>query len=159
MSAELQIELEEYIEKAIAARFEFAVPDFTAGPVELHRALVDIQNTLTELEDYLSNSIRAKATLDRRVVKFKMVWQEAWDKAINKVNKRPTLSEYATGKEKASEANLATLNEARRLKQEEEFLSFANEAVDIVRLHYYGLDKIRQDIRKRLDMSQTDYYS
>lgn len=156
---ELQVKLEQYIEKAIAARFEFATPEFTAGPVELHRALVESQEVLTELEDYLSKAMRAKALLERHVVKYKMVWQEAWDRAITKVNKRPSLGEYATGKEKASEANLATLNEARELRVAEEFLTFAAEAADVIRLHYYGLDKVRQDIRKRLDMSQTDYYS
>jgi len=156
---ELQAKLEQYIEKAIEVRFEFTTPEFTAGPVELHRALVESQEVLTELEGYLSKSMRAKALLERRVVKFKMVWQEAWDRAIAKVNKRPSLGEYATGKEKASEANLATLEEARQLRVQEEFLTFAVEAVDVIRLHYYGLDKVRQDIRKRLDMSQTDYYS
>lgn len=156
---ELQAKLEQYIEKAIEARFEFITPEFTAGPVELHRALVESQDVLTQLEDYLSKSMRAKSLLERRVVKFRMVWQEAWDRAIAKVNKRPSLGEYATGKEKASEANLATLDEARQLRLQEEFLTFAVEAVDVIRLHYYGLDKVRQDIRKRLDMSQTDYYS
>lgn len=156
---DLQTRLEDYIEKAVSARFEFISPEFTAGPVELHRSLVEIQSTLTELEDFLSKSMRAKSLLERRVAKVRMEWQEAWDTAIAKVNKRPSLGEYATGKEKASEANLATLNEARTLRVAEEFLTFAIEAVDVIRLHYYGLDKIRQDIRKRLDMSQTDYYS
>lgn len=156
---ELQSRLEEYIEKAVSARFEFVPPEFTCGPVELHRSLVEIQTTLTEIEDFLSKAMRAKSLLERRVAKVRMEWQEAWDTAIAKVNKRPSLGEYATGKEKASEANLATLNEARTLRAAEEFLTFAVEAVDVVRLHYYGLDKIRQDIRKRLDMSQTDYYS
>jgi hypothetical protein len=159
LSQELQLKLEEYLEKAIDSRFKFVPAEFGSGPVELHRCLVDVQETLTELEDYLSKSVRAKSLLERRVAKVRMEWQEAWDTAINKVNKRPSLGEYATGKEKASEANLATLNEARMLRQEENFLSFAAEAVEIIRLHYYGLDKVRQDIRKRLDMSQTDYYS
>lgn len=103
--------------------------------------------------------MRSKAVLDRKVAKDRMVWQEKWDKAISAPVKRVSFSEYATGKEKAADANLAAFEEARTLKASEEALSFASEAVEIIRLHYYGLDKIRQDIRKRLDMSQTDYYS
>lgn len=159
MSEELQERLAGYIDNAIKARFEFAYPDFGAGAVELHRSLVEVQQALTELEVYLTKAVRAKALLDRNVAKVKMVWQEAWDRAITKAVKRPTLGEYATGKEKAAEANLATFNEARTLHTAEEAATFANEAVEVIRLHYYGLDKIRQDIRKRLDMSQTDYYS
>lgn len=156
---QLQQSLTEYIEKSIELRFEFNVPVFGAEATELHRSLVEVQDILSQLEQYLSQSMRAKAVADRRVASARMVWQEVWDKAISKPSKRMTLTEYATGKEKAAEANLAALNEARTLRQEEELQTFANEAVDVIRLHYYGLDKVRQDIRKRLDMSQTDYYS
>lgn len=156
---ELQTNLEQYIEDTIEARFDFAVPGFDAGPVELHRALVEVQEVLTVIERFLSNSVRAKAALDRKQASVKMVWQEAWDRALSNSNKKLSFGDYTTGKEKASEANLSTLNEARSLRQIEEVQSFAHEAVEVIRLHYYGLDKVRQDIRKRLDMSQTDYYS
>jgi hypothetical protein len=158
-SQELQTSLESFIEQTLHTRFEFAVPDFGAGPVELHRALVEIQTALSTVERFLSDSVRAKASVDRREAHVRMVWQEAWDRAISATNKKPSFGDYTTGKEKAAEANLATLNEARTLRSLQELQSFATEAVDVIRLHYYGLDKIRQDIRKRLDMSQTDYYS
>jgi hypothetical protein len=159
LSQELQDKLVEYIESAIDLRFQFVFPEFGAGPVELHSSLVEVQSALTELEALLSKSTRAKTMLDRKVATSRMQWQEVWDKAITKPNKRITLSEYATGKEKAADANLAAFEEAHTLHLAEELHSFATEAVDVIRLHYYGLDKIRQDIRKRLDMSQTDYYS
>jgi hypothetical protein len=158
-SQELQKKLESYLEKSIETRFEFSIPEFGTGPVELHRSLVEVQESLNILERYLSNSVRAKAKLDRDEARVKMVWQEAWDRAISATNKKPSFGDYTTGKEKAAEANLATLTEARSLRQLQDMQSFANEAVEVIRLHYYGLDKIRQDIRKRLDMSQTDYYS
>lgn len=153
----MQDQLTTVIEQAIETRFEFGFVDINADPNELHNALVNMQTLLDSLERYLSQVIRAKSSADRRTAKARMVWQEKWDTAITKVNNRPSLSEYATGKEKAAEANLATFNEARELRQEEELHSFASEAVDIVRLHYYGLDKVRQDLRKRLDFSQTEY--
>jgi len=157
--SELRTNLESFIEEAIDIRFAFLIPNFESGPVELHEALVSVQQTLTQLEKLLSQAVKAKAALDRKEAHVKMVWQEAWDRAIVAANKKPTFNEYTTGKEKAAEANLATFNEARTLRNLQEDCSFANEAVDVIRLHYYGLDKVRQDIRKRLDMSQTDYYS
>lgn len=159
LNQELQDKLESYIEKTIDTRFSFEYPDFTAGPVELHSAVVAVQTALTTIELYLSHSVRAKAALDRKEAHGKMVWQEAFDRSLSASNKKPSFGDYTTGKEKAAEANLATLNEARSLRQIQETKSFADEAVEIIRLHYYGLDKVRQDIRKRLDMSQTDYYS
>lgn len=148
--------LETFTEQAIDLRISFEVPVFTAEAVELHRALVEVQETLSKLEILLSKAIRGKAALDRQKNHLDMVFQEAWDKALLK---KTFGGDFVTGKEKAAEANLATLNEARTLRMLQEDCSFANEAVDIIRLHYYGLDKVRQDVRKRLDMSQTDYYS
>lgn len=159
LSQELQKSLEEYIEKSLKLRFEFQIPEFASEGVELHRALVDVQSSLTSIEHFLSLATRAKATLDRKEAHSRMVWQEAWDRAISATNKKPSFGDYTTGKEKAAEANLATLEEARSLRHVQEMQSFANEAVDVIRLNYYGLDKVRQDIRKRLDMSQADYYS
>jgi hypothetical protein len=153
----LQKELTDYIEAAIKLRFEFKVIDATAGPVELHHDLVASQMVLTDLEELLSKSIRAKAKMDRRVADVKMVYQEKFDRAISNAGKRPTLGEYATGKEKVSEANLAAFNELRDLAAVETTQAFAQEAVDIIRLHYYGLDKVRQDIRKRLDLASADF--
>lgn len=151
--------LTEAMESAIKLRFEFKYPEFGAEAIELHRALVSVQQSLTMLEELLGSAVGLKASLDRKTAHARMVWQEAWDRAISKPTKRITLTEYATGKEKAAEANLASLSEARELRKQEELQSLGAEAVDVIRLHYYGLDKIRQDIRKRLDMSQTDYYS
>ena len=153
----LQQQLTECIEKAIKLRFEFKIVDADAGPVELHSDLVESQLILSDIEELLSKAIRAKAKLDRRVASAKMVYQEKFDKAISNAGKRPTLGDYATGKEKVSEANLAAFKELRELASEENSQSFANEAVDIIRLHYYGMDKVRQDIRKRLDIQSADF--
>ncbi len=159
MSQELQEKLTKYLEEAIATRFEFVNPEFGDEPVKLHHSLVDVQNSLTRLEGYLSKSIRAKSMLDRKLSSVRMKYQESWDTAIVKTLNRPTLSEYSTGKERAAEANLATFTQAIALRQLEEVKSFADEAVEVIRLHYYGLDKVRQDIRKRLDLAQSDSYA
>jgi len=155
----LQAKLIEFIEQAVDIRFKFSSVDVNADPVTLHNSLVSVQEVLSNLEELLSKSIRAKASLDRRTLRARSSHQEAWDRAITVTNNRPTLSEYATGKEKAAEANLATLESARVVRREEDMLSYAVEAVDIIRLHYYGLDKIRQDLRKRLDFSQTELFN
>lgn len=148
--------LETFTEQAIDLRFSFDIPGFGAEAVELHQGLVQVQEILSELERLLSKAVRAKAALDRNKAHLDMVFQEAWDKALLK---KTFSGDFVTGKEKAAEANLATFNEARKLRSVQEDCSFANEAVEVIRLHYYGLDKVRQDVRKRLDMSQTDFYS
>lgn len=114
---------------------------------------------LNTLEQLLSNAIRAKAAIDRKVNLLKLEHQSKWDEAISGKNKRPTFDNFASAKEKAADANLATFETLRKLARAEEDEAYANEAVDIARLHYYGLDKIRQELRKRLDAMQNDYYS
>jgi hypothetical protein len=156
---QLQTQLTEHIEEVIKLRFNFTIPTYDTDVVEVHTAVINVGIVLSQIESFLSKAIRAKAASDRKVTVFKMQYQEKWDRAIVKVNSRPTLSEYATGKEKAAEANLATLNEARQLRVEEELQAFAAEAVDVIRLHYYGLDKVRQDLRKRLDFESNVAYS
>lgn len=151
-------DLESYIVDSYDSRFSFHSPEFGAGPVELHSGLVEVQEILSKLESNLSKALRVKAELDRAQAERRMVWQEVFDRALLK--KKPGFGgDFITGKEKAAEANLAAFNEARALREVEQDASFANEAVDIIRLHYYGLDKVRQDIRKRIDLSQSDYYS
>lgn len=155
---ELRIDLEKFTEDSIALRFSVEIPGFAAEAVDLNKSLIEVQEILSQLESLLSKSIRAKAALDRKAAHLRMVWQQAWDEAL--IKKKPGFGgDFVTGKEKAADANLATFNQTRVLRSLEEDCSFANEAVDVIRLHYYGLDKIRQDVRKRLDMSQTDYYS
>jgi hypothetical protein len=155
---ELRKKLEDHIEKTIEKRFSFLLPDLTAGPVELNHALIAVQEILTEIEGHLSKAMRAKAALDRREAHLRMVWQEAFDRALTKPSKSFG-SEFASGKEKAAEANLAAFDHARLLRTVQEDASFGTEAVEIIRLNYYVLYMFRQDVIKRLDMSQSDYYS
>jgi hypothetical protein len=155
----LQEQLSNFIDQAIEIRFETEVPSYDANITEVHRTLIEAQINLAKLERLLSNAVRAKSALDRKVSWLKLSFQESWDRAISNSNKRPTLGDYATGKEKAAEANLATLEGARVLRKEEDLQAFATEAVDVIRLHYYGLDKLRQDLRKRLDLAQAEYQS
>lgn len=150
----LHEELSELITEALAVRFGVQLVDVDAEFADIHKSFIEIQQDLTCLESLLSKALRAKAKLDRQVSVFKMAHQEKWDRAISAPPKKLSFSEYATGKEKAADANLATLESARSLRKLEDSQAFASEAVDVIRLHYYGLDKVRQDLRKRLDLLQ-----
>lgn len=152
MTEKLHEDLSKLITDALEVRFSVELTDVDAEFAEIHRSFIQLQESLTQLERILSQAIRAKAKLDRQVSVFKMQHQELWDRAISAPAKKVSFSEYATGKEKAAEANLATLDSARELRRVEDSQAFANEAVDVIRLHYYGLDKVRQDLRKRLDL-------
>jgi hypothetical protein len=148
----LHRELGNLITEAIKLRMSIVYPDVDAEFVDIHSSLIECQTALTSMEMLLSMAIRSKAKLDRQVFAFKLNHQELWDRAISKPSNRVSFSEYATGKEKAAEANLATLNSARDLRKVEDSQAFALEAVEVIRLHYYGLDKVRQDLRKRLEI-------
>lgn len=157
--SELQSRINQIIEDVLSTRFDFVIPRFDASVAVLEGATLDLTERLTKLESLLSQAIRAKAALDRSTTLLRLEYQAKWDSAISGRGKRPTFNDYASGKEKAAEANLATFEEQKKLNAVEQDLAFANEAVDIARLHYYGLDKIRQDVRKRLDSIMSDHYS
>lgn len=152
MTDKLHDDITKLITEAIDVRFSVELLDVDAEFVDIHKAFISVQQDLTCLESLLSQALRAKAKLDRQVTVFRMDHQEQWDRAISTPSRKVSFSEYATGKEKAADANLATLESARVLRRIEDSQAFANEAVDVIRLHYYGLDKIRQDLRKRLDL-------
>ena len=155
MTEKLHEDLIQLITDALAARFSVELVEVDAEFVEIHRSFIQIQTNLTELERLLSRALRAKAKLDRQVSVFEMNHQEKWDKAVSEPSKKVSFTEYATGKEKAAVANLATLDSAREVRKLKDTQALATEAVDVIRLHYYGLDKVRQDLRKRLDMMQS----
>jgi hypothetical protein len=159
LSEALQKQLTDQIAQTIELRYTVEIPNYQANIDEVHSALIKAQMTLGKIEKFLSNALKAKAATDRKVFALRMNFQEQWDKAILKVAQRPTLGEYATGKERAAEANLATMGLARDLRKEEETQSFAAEAVEVIKLHYYGLDKVRQDLRKRLDHESNTMYT
>lgn len=159
VNEQLETTLSALIEKAVDIRFSFQLPAFDASVVKLNSLSLEAVEKLSILEQLLSQAIRAKAKMDRKISLLKLNYQVAWDKAISGAGKRPSFGDYATGKEKAADANLATFDLQRSLVMEEQTQAFANEAVDIIRLHYYGLDKLRQDVRKRLDQASSDYYS
>jgi hypothetical protein len=159
LSEALQKQLTDYIAQTLELRYTVEIPNYQADIDEVHSALIKAQMTLSKIEKFLSNATRAKAATDRKVFALRMTFQEKWDTAILKVAQRPTLGEFATGKERAAEANLATMGIARELRREEETQSYATEAVDVIKLHYYGLDKVRQDLRKRLDLEANTMYT
>lgn len=154
MTNKLHESLSQLITEALDVRFSVQLLDVDAEFADIHKSFIEIQQDLTCLENLLSQAMRAKSKLDRQVSVFRMGHQEKWDRAISAPARKVSFTEYATGKEKAADANLATLESARELRQVEDSQAFANEAVDVIRLHYYGLDKIRQDLRKRLDLLQ-----
>jgi hypothetical protein len=154
MADKLHEDITKLITEAVAVRFSVQLLDVDAEFVDIHKAFISIQQDLTCLESLLSQALRAKSKLDRQVSVFKLAHQEKWDRAISAPPKKVTFAEYATGKEKAAGANLATLDSAREVRKLEDSQAYANEAVDVIRLHYYGLDKIRQDLRKRVDLLQ-----
>lgn len=157
--SELQNRMTQTINEVIATRFEFIIPTFDASVARIYGATLDLTDRLTKLESLLSQAIRAKAALDRKVILARLEYQSKWDEAISGKNKRPTFNDFSSGKEKAAEANLATFDLQKGLNAVEQDLSFANEAVEIARLHYYGLDKVRQDIQKRLASLQNEHFS
>lgn len=133
--------------------------DDLSNPYQVVEQLSRVRATLDRIEELLVLATRAKASLTRAHRTTKDEQQLAWDQHVTSQSalKRPVLTqEYVTGKEKFAEANLATLELQRAERKSLEVLSFAEEALDVIRIIHRGLEGIRQDLLAQIRAIQVE---
>lgn len=158
--------IKDWIEEAVDLRYGRikGIPDLAPysdllAPFQVTEQLTFIRQRLDRLEELLVNSVRARASLKRAYQQTKDELQLAWDTHVTSTSavRRPVLTqEYVTGKEKFAEANLATLELQRTERKAREVLSFAEEAVDVIKQLHYGLDGIRHDLLSQVKAMQVE---
>lgn len=129
------------------------------SPFQITEQLTFIRLRLDRLEEMLVNSIRARASLKRAHQVVKDELQQAWDTHVTNpsaIQRRVLTQEYATGKEKFAEANLATLDLQRKERKSAELLSFAEETAEVIRTLHRGLEGIRQDLLAQVRALQVE---
>lgn len=114
----------------------------TATPQHIRIALLDVRARLDRIEEILSNFIRLRGATVRQAVAARHAAGDAWDAHAVAARR----GDYEGAKERYAQWSVATLDEQRSARQAEKQQSVLDEAVEIVRLVYKGLDATRYDL-------------
>lgn len=126
-----------------------AMPDLAAGLVIAMATVVDVRKRLDRVEAILARTIRIRGMAKRNLAMAQATADDAFDRVID-ANRSAVTSrgnEYSSARERAAEANLATLDLIHRARHAAASASICDDAVEVVRLSWRGLDGLRQDLQ------------
>lgn len=149
MSATITAALEGYIREAIGLRMLAEVPPVAPDPAELQRHLLDARGRQDRVEELLRNALRIRARAQRANHAATAQADDAFDEAIHRQRCAPVQSggEFTSARERAAEANLATMDLRRTARTTAELTHVCEEAVEVIRSAYWGLSGVREDLR------------
>jgi len=157
--SDLADRLNTHLTEAILLRGELPpMPGTQAAPHEVHEHLLDVRRRLDRVEHLLALGLRVRAMAHRGVARSTADAEEAWDDAILRVRSAPVRrgDEYSSARERAAEANLATIEARRAVRAAQDAASHCDEAVDVLRTLHRGLDSVRQDTLAVLRLMQFE---
>lgn len=154
-------EVDGFINKMAAESHELrggaTLPHPDAGPKELADALLDIRARLDRVEYLLQHAMRIRNAARHRATALRQIADDAWDKAITAQRNTPVRrDDYATGKERHAEANLAVMTDLRAARDAEAVHASCADSVELLRLHHRGLADMRQDVLALLRVFQFE---
>lgn len=156
---EVRARLGEFIEEAFALRFQLGEWPANAAPAEVLARLLDIRSRLDRVDELLFRAVRIKSEVGRVHTRAHVAAEAAWDQASVATRRAPAVrgsGEFTGPRERYAEANLATLGQRRSSRQAEEVKSFADEAVEVLRIAQRGLDGARQETLQMLRSLQFE---
>ncbi len=123
------------------------MPGVQAAPHEVHEYLLDVRRRLDRIEQLVAVAVRIRATARRFAQRKNDSAESAWDEAIVRIRNAPVRrgDEFSSARERAAEANLATIALRRTARDGAEALSHAEEAHEHLKLLHRGLDGVRHD--------------
>ncbi len=132
-------------------------PSSSAPHTAVYDALAKASAHLDRIETLLSLAIGFKGACETKARKLEAEADDAWDDQAAK-EKRYGRREFQGAQETYAYWRLACREPRKRARQARELADAASDTERRIRLHYYGLDGLRQDLSRRLTalMRQTD---
>lgn len=156
---EIRDALTSFVDEGFKLRFDYEHPHNDSGPRELVTSLKEVRQRLDRLEEILVRSMRIKAKAQRNVTAVQAELSEKWDShlvSIRAKSKSTWGDDFVSPKEKYADANLATLEVKRKELKSKEVLSYAEEAVEVLKSLHRGLGDIRQELLTRIRTVQWE---
>lgn len=147
--SQLEDQILSWVKEALDLRFaqrggESLVPDQGSSPVL--NGLLSVRARLDRLEELLASATRARGRAARATAIAKAVSDDAWDSQSQvELQRTQRHGEFVAPRERYANSNLETLNQKRDFRAAERLQHCADEAYEVIRLVYRGLDGVRQD--------------
>lgn len=150
--------LNSYIEEVYRLRFNADVSKPGEGPSEILARLMTTRKSLDRIEELFMSCLRVKAKANRMKDSAQATVEDEWDQAVMNTRSATVVrgSDMIGPRERYANANLATLATRRNARSVAELASVADEAVDVIRVAYRGLDSVRQDLNTVLRTLQFE---
>jgi|SRR6187431_2372524 len=156
MSQELENSLLSWATEALELRHgEAGDPDGKVGlpPYELGTEayilmLQRVRQRLDRTEELQSKARQAKGRVTRLREQSAFEASLAYDTALQKGKLK--FQEYVSAAEKSADATLASIDEKRKEHQMKRLESVATETYDVISQCYWGLEKLREDVKSML---------
>jgi hypothetical protein len=156
-AAVLVEECKGWLKTAMKYRAAARVPSSSAPHTAVYEAMVSASGHLGHIETLLSMAIGLKGACETKARRLEAEADDAWDDQAMK-EKRYGRREYEGAQERYAYWRLACRDQRKRARDARALADTASDIERRIRLHYYGLDGVRQDLSRRLTalMRQTD---
>ncbi len=124
------------------------VPSAAAQPPEVHEALLTARGGLDRVEEILAMAMVLRSGAEARAKELTEAADDALDCGIVAHSKRAR--EFEGARERLAAASLDVLPERRAARTAVKAADLAGSIEKRVRLHYYGLVKLRDELADRL---------
>ena len=160
MSNDVETKLAPFVAEVLQLRSSVSIPHSSAIPQAVLDSLLDARAKADRAEALSIEVLRFKYRVGRQVEFLKASVDDSWSQAISEIKKAGSRSgdQYEGPRERYAQADLAVLTIKRDLRKAEEFLSFVDEASDVIKTALRGLNEVIQDHRIWLRTIQVQSY-
>jgi hypothetical protein len=124
------------------------VPEVSASFTDVHEALVTARGSLDRLEELLSLAMVLRSGAEARARELTEKADDDFDTALVAHSKRAR--EFEGARERQAEASLDTIRPRHAARSAQKAAAMAADIEKRIRLRYYGLVKLRDELADRL---------
>lgn len=160
MSQELEDNLLSWAVEALELRHgeagdpggKVGLPPYELGNTAYVDMLQRIRVRLDRVEELQSKARQARGKITRLREQSAFEANLAYDTAMQK--NKLKFQEYVSAAEKSADATLASIQEKRQEHQMKRLESVATETYDVISQCYWGLEKLREDVKSMIRLNQ-----
>ena len=149
------------VSEVLKLRSSVSLPSASSVPQAVLDSLLDVRAKADRVEELSITVLRMRAQLGRREAALKALVEDSWAQALTDLKGTGSRQrdQYEGPRERYAEADLAVLSDKRTLRKLEELMSVVDEASDVIRVAFRGINDIMNDHRTWLRLIQLQPYS
>lgn len=124
-------------------------PPVAAGPDALYQVLVQARGNMDRIEELLAMALSFKGAAEVKARELEQAAEDAWEDTASRERRTPR-RDFEGSRERYAYWNIAIRDHVFRARRARKLADIAADTERCIALHYYGLDKARQDLARRL---------